>query len=56
MSAIPVPVDEHGIDARALSATEARAVVAPPAHQWPNGAPEDALPAPVRGSPPRSMR
>ncbi|WP_214412809.1 MocR-like pyridoxine biosynthesis transcription factor PdxR [Sphaerisporangium fuscum] len=37
MSAIPVPVDEHGIDVGALAATDARAVVVTPAHQWPTG-------------------
>ncbi|MFI0712433.1 PLP-dependent aminotransferase family protein [Streptomyces inhibens] len=37
LSAIPVPVDAHGIDVQALSATEARAVVVTPAHQWPTG-------------------
>ncbi|MET9958243.1 PLP-dependent aminotransferase family protein [Streptomyces sp. NPDC006326] len=37
MRAVPVPVDEHGIDVRALSATDARAVVVTPAHQWPTG-------------------
>ncbi|MEU0400131.1 PLP-dependent aminotransferase family protein [Streptomyces sp. NPDC006197] len=37
MSAVPVPVDELGIDVRALAATDARAVVVTPAHQWPTG-------------------
>ncbi|MFI8764060.1 PLP-dependent aminotransferase family protein [Streptomyces sp. NPDC053792] len=37
MSAVPVPVDERGIDVRALAATGARAVVVTPAHQWPTG-------------------
>ncbi|WP_329114059.1 MocR-like pyridoxine biosynthesis transcription factor PdxR [Streptomyces sp. NBC_01465] len=37
LSAVPVPVDEHGIDVRALDATAARAVVVTPAHQWPTG-------------------
>ncbi|MFF5712391.1 PLP-dependent aminotransferase family protein [Streptomyces sp. NPDC012756] len=37
MSAVPVRVDEHGIDVRALAATGARAVVVTPAHQWPTG-------------------
>ncbi|WP_433181064.1 PLP-dependent aminotransferase family protein [Actinoallomurus sp. CA-150999] len=37
LSAIPVPVDEHGIDVAALAATDARAVVVTPAHQWPTG-------------------
>ncbi|GAA2269417.1 PLP-dependent aminotransferase family protein [Kitasatospora cystarginea] len=37
LSAVPVPVDGHGIDLRALDATDARAVVVTPAHQWPTG-------------------
>ncbi|MFI2761925.1 PLP-dependent aminotransferase family protein [Streptomyces echinatus] len=37
LRAVPVPVDEHGIDVRALAATGARAVVVTPAHQWPTG-------------------
>ncbi|WP_431968656.1 PLP-dependent aminotransferase family protein [Actinacidiphila sp. bgisy160] len=37
MTAIPVPVDENGIDVRALEATSARAVLVTPAHQWPTG-------------------
>ncbi|GHE14385.1 MocR-like pyridoxine biosynthesis transcription factor PdxR [Streptomyces alanosinicus] len=37
LSAVPVPVDEHGVDVRALAATGARAVVVTPAHQWPTG-------------------
>ncbi|MFI9333084.1 PLP-dependent aminotransferase family protein [Kitasatospora sp. NPDC052868] len=37
LRATPVPVDEHGIDVRALAATDARAVVVTPAHQWPTG-------------------
>ncbi|MFI7005296.1 PLP-dependent aminotransferase family protein [Streptomyces sp. NPDC050145] len=37
LSAVPVPVDERGIDVAALAATEARAVVVTPAHQWPTG-------------------
>ena len=37
VSAVPVPVDEQGIDVSALAATEARAVVVTPAHQWPTG-------------------
>ncbi|MEU4037810.1 PLP-dependent aminotransferase family protein [Streptomyces collinus] len=37
MRAVPVPVDEHGIDVRALAATDARAVLVTPAHQWPTG-------------------
>jgi GntR family transcriptional regulator/MocR family aminotransferase len=34
---VAVPVDGHGIDAGALAATAARAVVLTPAHQWPTG-------------------
>jgi GntR family transcriptional regulator/MocR family aminotransferase len=37
LRAVPVPVDEHGIDVRALAVTDARAVVVTPAHQWPTG-------------------
>ncbi|MDR3033319.1 MAG: PLP-dependent aminotransferase family protein [Kitasatospora sp.] len=37
MTAVPVPVDEDGIDVRALEATSARAVLVTPAHQWPTG-------------------
>ncbi|MFH8368266.1 PLP-dependent aminotransferase family protein [Streptomyces sp. NPDC018031] len=37
MRSVPVPVDEHGIDVRALAATDARAVLVTPAHQWPTG-------------------
>ncbi|MGW3493520.1 MocR-like pyridoxine biosynthesis transcription factor PdxR [Streptomyces sp. NPDC001020] len=37
MTAVPVPVDEDGIDVRALEATRARAVLVTPAHQWPTG-------------------
>ncbi|SFG29550.1 MocR-like pyridoxine biosynthesis transcription factor PdxR [Streptomyces mirabilis] len=37
LTAVPVPVDEQGIDVRALEATGARAVVVTPAHQWPTG-------------------
>lgn len=36
-SAVPVPVDERGIDVAALDASGARAVVLTPAHQWPTG-------------------
>lgn len=36
-SAVPVPVDELGIDVAALDASGARAVVLTPAHQWPTG-------------------
>jgi GntR family transcriptional regulator/MocR family aminotransferase len=35
--AVPVPVDERGLDVEALSATRARAVVLTPAHQCPTG-------------------
>jgi GntR family transcriptional regulator / MocR family aminotransferase len=34
----PVPVDEHGIDVHALTATDLRAVAVTPAHQFPTGA------------------
>jgi len=37
IDAIPVPVDESGIDVAALAATGAGAVVLTPAHQWPTG-------------------
>ncbi|MFI0899230.1 PLP-dependent aminotransferase family protein [Streptomyces sp. NPDC020983] len=37
LHAVPVPVDEHGLDVTALEATGARAVVVTPAHQWPTG-------------------
>ncbi|MEW2270137.1 PLP-dependent aminotransferase family protein [Streptomyces griseofuscus] len=37
LEAVPVPVDEQGIDVGALTATGARAVVVTPAHQWPTG-------------------
>jgi GntR family transcriptional regulator / MocR family aminotransferase len=37
MAAVPVPVDEDGIDVRALEETGARAVLVTPAHQWPTG-------------------
>ncbi len=37
LEAIPVPVDEHGVDVEALGATDARAVVLTPAHQSPTG-------------------
>ncbi len=37
LSAVPVPVDEHGIVVAELAATDARAVVVTPAHQWPTG-------------------
>jgi len=34
---VPVPVDAQGIDVRALHASDVRAVVVTPAHQWPTG-------------------
>jgi len=37
VEAVPVPVDHHGIDVRALGATGVRAVLLTPAHQWPSG-------------------
>jgi len=37
MAAVPVPVDELGIDVAALEATGAGAVLLTPAHQWPTG-------------------
>jgi len=37
LTALPVPVDEAGVDVRALEATGARAVIVTPAHQWPTG-------------------
>jgi GntR family transcriptional regulator/MocR family aminotransferase len=37
LDAVPVPVDEHGVDVAALAATGARAVLVTPAHQWPTG-------------------
>jgi GntR family transcriptional regulator/MocR family aminotransferase len=37
MQAVPVPVDERGIDVAALAASGARAVVVTPAHQSPTG-------------------
>ncbi|MGW0969841.1 MocR-like pyridoxine biosynthesis transcription factor PdxR [Streptomyces sp. NPDC002516] len=37
LRAVPVPVDEDGVDAGALDATGARAVIVTPAHQWPTG-------------------
>jgi GntR family transcriptional regulator / MocR family aminotransferase len=36
-SAVPVPVDDHGIDVGALAASGARVAVLTPAHQWPTG-------------------
>lgn len=37
ITALPVPVDGHGIDIDALATTDARAVVVTPAHQSPTG-------------------
>jgi GntR family transcriptional regulator/MocR family aminotransferase len=37
VEAVPVPVDESGLNVTALAATGARAVVLTPAHQWPTG-------------------
>ena len=37
VEAVPVPVDNQGVDVAALDATRARAVVLTPAHQWPTG-------------------
>ncbi len=37
VEAIPVPVDEEGIDVGALAAADVGAVVVTPAHQWPTG-------------------
>jgi GntR family transcriptional regulator / MocR family aminotransferase len=37
VQAVPVPVDDRGVDAAALDATGAGAVVLTPAHQWPTG-------------------
>ncbi|MFF1297885.1 MULTISPECIES: PLP-dependent aminotransferase family protein [unclassified Streptomyces] len=37
LAAVPVPVDEEGVDVRKLAATGARAVIVTPAHQWPTG-------------------
>jgi GntR family transcriptional regulator/MocR family aminotransferase len=37
LDAIPVPIDEHGIDVEALAASGARAVLLMPAHQSPTG-------------------
>jgi GntR family transcriptional regulator / MocR family aminotransferase len=38
MEAFPVPIDEKGIDVDALAATELRAVILTPTHQFPTGA------------------
>jgi GntR family transcriptional regulator/MocR family aminotransferase len=37
LSATPVPVDEHGLDAQALTRSNARGVLLTPAHQSPTG-------------------
>ncbi len=37
LRAIPLPVDEHGLDARALTRSTARGVLLTPAHQSPTG-------------------
>jgi GntR family transcriptional regulator / MocR family aminotransferase len=37
MTAVPVAVDEDGIDVAALGRSAARAVLVTPAHQWPTG-------------------
>ncbi|MFJ2238763.1 PLP-dependent aminotransferase family protein [Streptomyces sp. NPDC087859] len=37
LTAVPVPVDEEGLDVGELAATGARAVIVTPAHQWPTG-------------------
>ena len=37
LEAVYVPVDDGGIDVKALAATGARAVLVTPAHQWPTG-------------------
>lgn len=37
MTAVPVPVDEDGLDVAALARTTAQAVLVTPAHQWPTG-------------------
>ena len=37
VEAVPVPVDERGVDVAALDTSGARAVVLTPAHQWPTG-------------------
>jgi GntR family transcriptional regulator/MocR family aminotransferase len=39
LTAVPVPVDEHGLDVRVLEASGAQAVIVTPAHQWPTGVP-----------------
>jgi GntR family transcriptional regulator / MocR family aminotransferase len=37
IEAVPIPVDEGGIDVTALAASDVDAVVLTPAHQWPTG-------------------
>jgi GntR family transcriptional regulator / MocR family aminotransferase len=37
LQAVPVPVDDRGVDVAALDASGAGAVVLTPAHQWPTG-------------------
>ncbi|WP_405648865.1 PLP-dependent aminotransferase family protein [Streptomyces sp. NBC_00019] len=37
LTAVPVPVDEEGLDVGELAATGAWAVIVTPAHQWPTG-------------------
>ncbi|MFB9184497.1 PLP-dependent aminotransferase family protein [Dactylosporangium sucinum] len=37
LEVVPVPVDEEGLDVRALSRTRAKAVLLTPAHQFPTG-------------------
>jgi GntR family transcriptional regulator/MocR family aminotransferase len=37
IQAVPVPVDDRGLDVAALDAIDAQAVVLTPAHQWPTG-------------------
>jgi GntR family transcriptional regulator / MocR family aminotransferase len=37
MEAVPVPIDERGIDVDALAGTEVRAVILTPTHQFPTG-------------------
>ncbi|GAB3886780.1 PLP-dependent aminotransferase family protein [Kibdelosporangium lantanae] len=37
MAAVPIPVDEDGLDVDALDRSGARAVLVTPAHQWPTG-------------------
>ncbi len=37
MQAVPVPIDERGIDVEALAVTDVRAVILTPTHQFPTG-------------------